>query len=74
MRKLVFGLAFLHLRLWFCAEMMKLERVERLVVLEAQFGKTGVLESWSLKSIDVLDNFRAGILWKVIRPLPAQCH
>ncbi len=68
MRKLVFGLAFLHLRLWFC-EMMKLERVERLVVLEPQFGKTGVLES-----MNVLDNFRAGILWKVIRPLPAQCH
>lgn len=69
MRKLVFGLAFLHLRRWFCAEMFNLERVERLVVLEAQFGKTGVLES-----MGVLDNFRAGILWKVIRPLPAQCH
>lgn len=69
MRKLVFGLAFLHLRLWFCAEMLNLERVERLVVLEAQFGKTGVLES-----MGVLDNFRAGILWEVIRPLPAQCH
>ncbi|WP_199482393.1 hypothetical protein [Vibrio owensii] len=69
MRKLVFGLAFLHLRLWFCAEMLNLERVERLVVLEALFGKTGVLES-----MGVLDNFRAGILWKVIRPLPAQCH
>lgn len=39
MRKLVFGLAFLHLRLWFCAEMLKLERVERLVVLEALFRK-----------------------------------
>lgn len=35
MRKLVFGLAFLHLRLWFYAEMLNLERVECLVVLEA---------------------------------------
>lgn len=69
MRKLVFGLAFLHLRLWFYAEMLNLERVERLVILEALFRKAGVLES-----MDVLDNFRAGILWKVIRPLPAQCH
>lgn len=33
MRKLVFGLAFLHL--WLCAEMLNLERVECLVVLEA---------------------------------------
>lgn len=33
MRKLVFGLAFLHLRLWFCAEMLNLERVERLFFL-----------------------------------------
>lgn len=39
MRKLVFGLAFLHLRRWFCAEMLNLERVERLVVLEALFRK-----------------------------------
>lgn len=39
MRKLVFGLAFLHLRLWFWAEMLNLERVERLVVLEALLGK-----------------------------------
>ena len=72
MRKLVFGLAFLHLRLWFCAEMLNLERVERLVVLEALFRESRKLRV--LESMDVLDNFRAGILWKVIRPLPAQCH
>jgi hypothetical protein len=46
MRKLVFGLAFLHLRLWFCTEMLNLERVERLVF----FGKLslGKLESWKV--------------------------
>lgn len=48
MRKLVFGLAFLHLRRWFCAEMLKLERVERLVVLEALFRKAGSLKSWKV--------------------------
>ena len=48
MRKLVFGLAFLYLRLWFCAEMLNLERVERLVVLEALFRKAGSLESWKV--------------------------
>lgn len=48
MRKLVFGLAFLHLRRWFCAEMLNLERVECLVVLEALFRKAGILESWKV--------------------------
>ena len=57
MRKLVFGLAFLHLRRWFCAEMLNLERVERLVVLEALFRKAGSLESWSL---GVLESWSLG--------------